>query len=281
MDASAAVVPDLALPVPKPKAPPSVRRPPAQGGVAPAPAQRPRAHSSPTSGSNDDLADAIIPLAGGVGLDLAADPSMRPMVAPRIARANRGMRNDVPEEPHLQERSLLGMGVMWVLVLGLTGGLTTVAPGGWPVIAWATMLDGAPPWLGFGSVALALALGIGAFVAGARAAPVSWGLVVAAPGFLVDAVLLAGFVVRGLPSLTGSGGLDALARVVFPWPTMLILMGLCVFCLRGAWAAWTGGHAGRTSGAAVGVILAALALFGAVEVFRGAESTAQTTTIAS
>ena len=233
------------------------------------------------SASNGDIADALIPMSGNLRLDLAADPSMRPMSAPRVARATHGMRTDVPEEPDVQERSLFGMGVMWVLVLGLTAGLTTVAPGGWPVVLWATALDGAPAWLGYGAAGLALTLGIAALVVGARAAPVSWGLVVAAPGLLVDAVILAGFVVRGLPSLTGSGGLDALARVVFPWPTMLVLMGLCVFALRHGWAAWTSGHAGRTSGAALGVILAALALFGVVEIFRGAESSPQTTNIAS
>ncbi len=129
-------------------------------------------------------------------------------------------------------------------------------------------------WASGGIAAAALVLGLVAFVAGARAEPTSWGLLVAAPGLILDAACSSGFAVHGLPKpLTGSGGLDALAHALFPWPTILVLIGLCMLALRKAWWTWASSRPGRTSGAAVGVILAALALFGAVEVFRGADAT--------
>ena len=264
------------------------RRPRSRAPGAQAPARRQRAGASArgpaSSGArvvlDHDMSAEIVPLSD-MRLDLAADPAMlRPMAA-RVARATHGMRTDVDRNATTAERSIVGLGVMWALVLVLTWVLTTVAPGGWPVVAWATALDGAPFWAGYGAAGLALALGIAAFVIGARAEPISWGFIVAAPGLLLDSVLLAGFVVRGLPSLTGSGGLDALARMAFPWPTILVLVGLCIVALRHGWAAWTSHRSGRTSGAAIGVVLAALALFGAVEIFRGAESAPQGSNIAS
>jgi hypothetical protein len=173
------------------------------------------------------------------------------------------------------------MAVMWMIVLAITAGLMKLVPGGWPVVMWATALDGAPVWIEGGVVGVASALGVAAFVFGARADPVSWGLIIAAPGLLVDAFVLAGFVVHGLPSLTGSGGLDGLERLVFPWPTMLVAAGLCIAALRQAWLAWTGPQAGRAGSAAIGILVAALALFGAVQVVRGAESGPPGASIAS
>ena len=215
-------------------------------------------------------------------LDLASDRNMmRPIPSPRVARATHGMRNDVIEEPDAPVRSLAGMAVMWMLVLALTAGLTRLVPGEWPVVMWATALDGAPAWVGSAAAGLALALGIAALVGGARMRPVSWGLIVAAPGLIVDAVVLAGFVFHGLPSLTGSGGLDALARLVFPWPTMLVPIGLCMIALRQAWWQWSSAGAGRTGSTAIRVLLAAIALFGAVEIARGAETASQAANIAS
>jgi hypothetical protein len=74
--------------------------------------------------------------------------------------------------------------------------------------------------------------------------------------------------VPSLPSLTGAGGLDQLERLLFPWPTLLVPLGLCLVALRSAWEAWSGYR--RPSAAVLGLVLAAVALFGAVEIARGA-----------
>jgi len=248
-------VPDLALPAPKP----NVRAAPKREAAPPI-----------ARSSRPDIGSELVPITD-LRLDLAADPAMmRPGPSHRVARATHGMRNDVAPEPEAPARSLFGMGVMWVIVLAITAGLTGLVPGGWPVVAWASELGAAPGWMAAGAAALALLLGVLAFVAGARAEPVSWGMVIAGPGLLVDAVILGGFVVHGLPSLTGGGGLDGMARVVFPWPTMLLPVGLCVVALRQAWFAW-GQYAGKNR-AGAWIVLAAFALFGAVEIARGADS---------
>jgi serine/threonine protein kinase len=250
------IVPDLELPAPKPK-----------------PKPRPQAAASRVV-ADADIGAEIVPLSD-LRLDLAADPSIvRSLPSPshRVARATHGMRTDIAEEPEAPVRSLLGMGMMWVIVLGLTAALTRFIPGAWPIVMWATELDGAPLWMSAGVAGLALALGIVALVAGARSEPVSWGMIVAAPGLMIDAVVLAGFVVHGLPSLTGSGGLDGLARIVFPWPTMLLPVGMCLLALRQAWWAWTSPRAGSAGRAGVFLLLASLALFGAVAIARGAET---------
>jgi serine/threonine protein kinase len=251
------IVPDLELPVPKPK-----------------PKPKPAAAAAPRSVADADIGAEIVPLSD-LRLDLAADRSiLSSMPAPshRIARATHGMRTDVEPEPEAPVRSLLGMGLMWAIVLGLTAALTRFVPGGWPVVIWATQLDGTPIWMSGGVAGLALILGVAALVAGARAEPVSWGMIVVAPGLILDAVVLAGFVVHGLPSLTGSGGLDGLARIVFPWPTLLLPVGLCMLALRQAWWAWSSPRAGSAGRAGVFLVLASLALFGAVAIARGAET---------
>ena len=251
------IVPDLELPAPKPK---------------PKPKPRPPVAAAAPSVADVDLGAEIVPVSD-LRLDLAADRSIsRSVPSSRVARATHGMRTDVAEEPEAPVRSLLGMAVMWVIVLAITAALTKLVPGGWPVVMWATELDGAPSWMGAGVAGLALVLGLVALIAGARAQPVSWGMVVAAPGLIVDAVVLAGFVVHGLPSLTGSGGLDGLARIVFPWPTMLLPLGMCLLSLRQAWWAWSSPREGSGGRAGVFLLLASLALFGAVEIARGAET---------
>ncbi len=219
-----------------------------------------------------DIGAEIIPIGGSAPRSRGrpVDAPLRPF-SHRVARATHGMRTDVAPEPEAPVRSLVGMAVMWMIVLAITAVLTKVVPGGWPVATWATALDGAPVWLGAGVAGLALVLGIAAFVAGARAEPVSWGMIVAAPGLLLDGAILAGFVVHGIPSLTGSGGLDGIARVVFPWPTMLGPGGLCGLALRQAWWGWTSEVGGRGGRAGVWILVAAVALFGAVEIARGAE----------
>jgi serine/threonine protein kinase len=250
------IVPDLELPVPKPKPKPK-----------PAPA-------APARISDADIGAEIVPLSD-LRLDLAADRSiLNSMPAPshRVARATHGMRTDVEPEPEAPVRSLLGMGLMWAIVLALTAALTKFVPGGWPVVNWATQLDGTPVWMSGGVAGLAFALGVAALVIGARAEPVSWGMIVVAPGLILDAVVLAGFVVHGLPSLTGSGGLDGLARIVFPWPTILLPVGVGMIALRQAWAAWSSPRTGSAGRAGVFLLLASLALFGAVAIARGAET---------
>ena len=113
------------------------------------------------------------------------------------------------EEQPTSARGFFGMAAMWVIVLALCGALTSLVPGGWSVVGWATMLDGKPAWMAGGAPALAVVLGVMAFVAGVRAQPTSWGLIVAAPGLIADGLALAGFAVPSLPSLTGTGGLDS------------------------------------------------------------------------
>jgi serine/threonine protein kinase len=266
--AGSSLVPDLELPAPKPKPKPRSPSAPAIVPVAP-------------PSANADMRDQMV-AANDLQLDLAGDRNMlRPMPSPRVARATHGMRNDVIEEEGAPVRSLAAMGVMWVIVLALTALLTKVVPGEWPVVLWATSLDGAPVWVDGAVAGLALVLGLIALVAGARARPISWGLIVAAPGLILDALVLAGFVFHGLPSLTGSSGLDALARLVFPWPTMLVPVGLCLLALRQAWWIWSSPREGRAGSAAIRVFIAAIALFGAVQIARGAETSAQAASIAS
>jgi hypothetical protein len=187
----------------------------------------------------------------------------------------------VDQEPTVTGSGILGMGIMWALVLVVTGLLATVIPGGWPVVSWATSLDGSPVWACGGLAAAAVVGGILALVFGARAEPTSWGWIVLAPGLIVDGLVLLGFAVHELPNLTGSGGLDAMERILFPWPTMLVAVGLCMVALRRAWRTWKTDLPGRTSGATIGVLLAALALFGAVEIVRGAEPTPPSSSLAS
>jgi hypothetical protein len=192
-----------------------------------------------------------------------------------VARANRALRDSVEEEPPTSARGFFALVAMWGIVLVLCGVMTSFVPGGWSVVGWATMLDGKPVWMSGGVPVVAVVLGVLAFVAGVRAQPTSWGLLIAAPGLIADGLALAGFAVPSLPSLTGTGGLDQLVRLLFPWPTMLVALGLCVVALRAAWGAWSGYR--RPSVAAVGLVLAAIALFGAVEIARGAGDVAGTT----
>jgi serine/threonine-protein kinase len=253
-DVPAPAVPDLELPMPsaKPKA-----APPRQ------------AVASASARASIDLADEIVPLSAP--LDLA----VQPMVHRPVARANRALRNSVDVEEPASARGFFGMAGMLVIVLVLCGAMTSFVPGGWSVVSWATMLDGKPVWISGGVPVLAVVLGIFAFVAGARAEPTSWGLIIAAPGLIADGLALAGFAVPSLPSLTGTGGLDQLERLLFPWPTMLVPLGLCLVALQAAWGAWSGYR--RPSAAALGLVLAAAALFGAVEIARGAGDVTATT----
>jgi hypothetical protein len=198
-------------------------------------------------------------------IDLAFQPVVH---RPPVARANRALRDSVEEAPTTSARGFFAMAAMWAIVLVLCGVMTSFVPGGWSVVGWATLLDGKPPWIAGGVPAVAVLLGVFAFIAGVRAEPTSWGLILAAPGLIADGLALAGFAVPSLPSLTGTGGLDQLERLLFPWPTMLVPLGLCLVALRAAWGAWSGYR--RPSAAALGLVLAAVALFGAVEIARGA-----------
>jgi hypothetical protein len=146
---------------------------------------------------------------------------------------------------------------------------------------WATRLDGLPEAISGGVAGLVATIGIAAFVLGVRAQPTSWGLVLASPGLILDGVILAGFAVHGLPSLTGSGGLDALARLLFPWPTMLVPLGLSLVAFRSAWHTWSSRRPGRTTGATVAIVIAACLLFCAVEIARGASDMVAQATLAS
>jgi hypothetical protein len=205
--------------------------------------------------------------------------AMRAVHARPVASANRALRTDVDAQGASAASVLFGMGIMWAIVLFLTGILTTLLPagGGWPIVTWATALDHQGPAVAGAVAGLLGVLGIGAFVLGARAEPTSWGLIVAAPGLLADAVVVAGFAVETLPRLTGNGGFDALERVLFPWPTVLVCFGISVLALRQAWGIWASLRPGRTGGAAVGVVVAAAALFAAVQIARGAEAAPPTT----
>jgi hypothetical protein len=231
-----------------------------------------------------DFGADIVPTTD-ISLDLNPGPAaMRAVNAPRVARANRALRTDVvPHDAPTPTGNILAMGVMWGIVLVVTGLLTTFAPikGGLPVVTWAAWLDHAPVWLSGTVAGAALLTGIAAFIAGARAQPTSWGLVVAAPGLMADAVFLAGFAVQGMPRLTGQGGLDALVRILFPWPSMLVFVGLSLLAFRYGWRAWIGMRPGRMGAAAVCVVLAAGALFAAVEVARGADTTPPSASFAS
>ncbi len=265
-------VPDLALPAPKPKPPPRAQQ-----------QQPPSARASSGNGrmvSNEDMSDEIIPMSESLQLDNA--PPMRAVVAPPVARASRSMRDSIEEDPNEGARSLFAMGVMWAIVLGLTGGLTTLLPGGGLSVGmWATRLDGMPQVISGGVAGVVAALGLAAFIAGVRSRPTSWGLVLASPGLILDGVILAGFAVHGLPSLTGSGGLDALARLFFPWPTMLVPLGLSLVVFRMAWHTWSSRRPGRTTSVAVAILIAAGLLFGAVEIVRGAGDMVAPTNLAS
>jgi serine/threonine-protein kinase len=252
--APAPSVPDLELPVPSAK---------------PKPAPRPAMPSASARSSSTDLADEIVPLSAP--LDLA----VQPVIHRPVARANRALRNSIDVEEPASASGFFGMAAMLVIVLVLCGVMTSFVPGGWSVVAWATMLDGKPVWISGGVPVLAVVLGVFAFVAGARAEPTSWGLIIAAPGLIADGLALAGFATPSLPSLTGTGGLDQLERLLFPWPTMLVPLGLCLVALQAAWGAWSGYR--RPSAAALGLVLAAIALFSAVEIARGAGEVASVT----
>ncbi|HEY2517115.1 MAG TPA: hypothetical protein VGI39_39855, partial [Polyangiaceae bacterium] len=256
------LVPDLALPVSKP-------RPPAPAPRAPAAAAALAVDTGPE----------IVPLTD-LRVDIGAERLMMRPSSLRVASAARGMRTDVQHES-ATGGGFFGMGVMWGLVLLVTGLLASFAPGGWPVVSWAASLDGSPTWASGGLAAAAILGGILALVSGARAEPTSWGWIVASPGLILDGAILLGFAVHDLPSLVGTGGLDVMVRMLFPWPTMLIAVGACILALRQAWASWSRGLPGRASSAAVGVVLAALALFGAVEIVRGVEPAPPSSTLAS
>jgi hypothetical protein len=276
-------VPDLELPSSRAK----VKPPPAPSSsavpvidlatsVSKPPASR--AMHKPQIASQDDYGDLstdLIPLSGRISLaeDLRVARAAPPPPS-RVARASLGMRGTVTEDQaDTSLRGLVGIGVMWMVVLVITAGLTTFVPGEWPVVFWATQLDGAPVAVNAAVVGLFAALGIGAIIAGARARPASWGLLVAGPGLIADALILAGFIFPSLPKLTGSGGLDGLARLVLPWPTALVPVGVCMLFLRQAWWSWTSPNAGgKTPNAMIKIMIAALALFGAVQIVRGAEA---------
>jgi hypothetical protein len=278
------LVPELDVPLPraKPMAAPDLEIPASQMKLD-MPAARPVTVSVPTSVEDyGDMSSELIPMSDR-RLSLAEDPRvMQPSVPSRVARASLGMRGQVTERQGEQSvRSLVGLGMMWLIVLVITASLSAFVPGEWPVVLWATSLDGAPIVVVATLAGLLVALGLWASVGGARAQPVSWGLLLAGPGLLCDGIIVAGFVFHGMPSLTGSGGLDALARVVFPWPTSLVLVGLSMLFLRQAWWSWSSGDSGRTVRVVIKVVIAAIALFGAVQVIRGGETLAQGTSIAS
>jgi serine/threonine protein kinase len=258
------MVPDLALPAPKLKPQP---RPAAQPGQAP-----PSASMAGGGGrmvSSHDISDEIIPMSESLQLDNA--PPMRAVIAPPVARASKGLRHSVEEDPNDGARSLFAMGIMWALVLGITGAMTTLIPGGGLSVGmWATRLDGMPQVVSGGVAGLVVALGVAAFVAGVRSQPTSWGLVIASPGMILDGIILAGFAVHGFPCLTGNTGLDALARLFFPWPTMLVPLGLSLVVFRSGWHTWNSRRPGRTTNVALAIVIAACLLFGAVEIVRGA-----------
>jgi serine/threonine-protein kinase len=278
---AAPVVPDLELPAPRPKAADAPRSMPQQRAAAPS------APSAPRIVVDGDFGADIIPTTD-ISLDLGPAPApsaqMRAVGARPVARANRALRTEVARvDAPTPATNLLAMGVLWGAVLLVTGLLATFAPlhGGLPVVAWASWLDRAPVWLSGAIAGAALLLGLAAFLAGTRAQPTSWGLVLAAPGLVADALFLAGFAVQGLPRLTGQEGLDALARVLFPWPSMLVFVGLSVLALRYAWRAWASMRPGRMGGTLVCVVLAAGALFVAVEVARGADAAPPQSSLAS
>ena len=60
---------------------------------------------------------------------------------------------------------------------------------------------------------------------------------------------------------------------------MLIPLGVCLIALRAAWGAWSGYR--RPSVAALGLVIAAVALFGAVEIARGASAASLRPALAS
>jgi serine/threonine-protein kinase len=279
-----AVVPDLKMPPSRAAAPQAPELDvPASSMPRPNPTGlRPGVQMPAVGEDYGDMSLELIPMSDR-RLSLAEDPRVvQPPVPTRVARASLGNRGTVmQDESGGSVHGLVGLGMMWFIVLVITAGLSAFVPGEWPIVQWATTLDGAPAFVVLTLAGLLAVLGIGAIIAGARAEPVSWGLLVAGPGLIVDGVILSGFCVHALPSLAGTGGLDALARIVFPWPTSLVPVGVCMLFLRQAWWSWSEGSPGRSVTTALKVVIAALALFGAVQILRSAENAAQGTNIAS
>jgi serine/threonine protein kinase len=190
---------------------------------------------------------------------------------PKIARAPpRRRRQDAESRLESGLPRLVGSGIIFGIVLVLTGIGATFLSGTLPVVAWARTLDGLASWASSGATSLAVVLGFAALVFGARARPVSWGLVVAAIGLLIDGVGFAGFVFPSLPRLSGTATMNALAQLAFAWATGLVAVGVAMVLVRQAWQAWSSDTAGRGQVIAIAIVLATAALLCAVAIVRGA-----------
>ena len=261
---SLAFLPRLAAPAP----PPPVSAP-----------QQPRAGADPYPPIDAVLgSDRPIDLASdprGLG-PVFVSPATAPVVPPgmfylpdpALALAPRRPRPQPATESALP--GLIGMGVIFGIVLTLTGLGATFLPASLPAVAWARSLDGLAPWASSGATSFAVVLGFAALVLGVRARPVSWGLLVASLGLLGDGAGFAGLVLPGLPRLTGSSSVDGIAQVAFAWSTSVVAIGMAMVMVRYAWRAWANGGAGRMRTAATGIAIATIALLCAVGIARGA-----------
>jgi serine/threonine-protein kinase len=206
----------------------------------------------------------------------AAVPSLQPgtfylaAAEPKIALAPRRPRPQSRDESALPR--LIGTGVIFGIVLTLTGVGATFLTGTLPVVAWARALDELTSWASSGATSLALVLGFAALVGGARAQPVSWGLIVLSLGLIGDGIGFAGFVFPSLPRLSGTGGLNGVAQVAFAWGASLIAIGVAMILVRRAWQAWASAETRRGQTSAIEILLATAALLCAVEIARGADA---------
>ena len=164
--------------------------------------------------------------------------------------------------------TVVGVATLWVIVLVVTGALSTFIPSGagWPTITWITHLDGLPIPMTIGATVIFLVLGLVSANEGYRATPMSWGLLIAAGGLLVDAFGTAGFFASALPNVAGPAAADAMMRLVFPWTTMLIPFGIGVHLFRNARSAWFDDD--RTRGVMIAIAVA-VTMFAAMQIARG------------
>jgi eukaryotic-like serine/threonine-protein kinase len=213
------------------------------------------------TGATVDLPDPQPELKSS-GIDLKSVP---PPPTPGAAkRTRRGASSDELEASAVWD----GAGLVFV-ALGAAGLLTIVLhrPGGWPMASWGrAALDGSVPLMSGLVGLLACAGGVSFGMQAVRSEPRSWGLAASALGLIVvgaPPVLVAVSMVLGLGHLGAVGG-------AVGWGLALVPTGVGLSVMHKAWQQWRGGNAAaRVRGALLGS-LAAILLFAAVELVRGA-----------
>jgi serine/threonine protein kinase len=251
---------DLRKPVAKPVAPVAAPPPP-----------------MPSAPGRDELFEGSFMdnTAGDVELDLASFPS-RPLttsmegaraasspVGPSSRREtspSRRPRLD-PQAPTLDIKRLGALGALGLAVIAGLAVLTYVFPSGWPIFKLAaptyrTIPDGLCGGIGAG---LALA-GLGLLVRAFQSRPIAWGLAIAAAGVLMLAYFAAA------PAL---GWAEPAGRVplLAPIAAALVPLGVAMMALQALYEAWARGEDDRR---VVGVVVAIVGLFAAVQVGRSA-----------